>query len=226
MDIETVIRRVSDPHRPLPAGDRTIDPVLLGAPAELPSWTRTGSVESRRAAALVLIFPDDLGRAHVVLTERPDGLRHAGQVSFPGGKEDPGDDFPVGTAVREAQEEVGLDLDQAGVTILGRLDVVDVRVSGFLLSPVVAVASRLPALVASPREVASILLPPVEVFRPGAAVTIVEEERDGYRIRYGGYPFQGRHIWGATARALAQLGAVLADERPLTDTRSRGTPRT
>ena len=61
---------------------------------------------------------------------------------------------------------------------------------------------------------ASILLPPVDVFLPGAPVTIVEEERDGYRLRYGGYPFEGHHIWGATARALAQLGAVLADERP------------
>ena len=51
----------------------------------------------------------------------------------------------------------------------------------------------------------------MDTFLPEAPVTIVELERDGYRIRYGGYPFEGHHIWGATARALAQLGAVLAD---------------
>jgi 8-oxo-dGTP pyrophosphatase MutT (NUDIX family) len=132
-------------------------------------------------------------------------------VSLPGGREDPDDEFPVGTALREASEEVGLDVAQAGVTVLGRLDVVDVRVSGFMLTPVLAVADRAPVLVASPGEVAAILLPPVDAFLPGATVTIVEQERDGYLIRYAGYPYEGRHIWGATARALAQLGAILAE---------------
>ena len=69
---------------------------------------------------------------------------------------------------------------QAGVTVLGRLDVVDVRVSGFMLTPVLAVADRAPVLVASPGEVAAILLPPVDVFLPGATVTTMEQERDGY----------------------------------------------
>jgi 8-oxo-dGTP pyrophosphatase MutT (NUDIX family) len=204
-----VVQRLSQLPDRLPAGDRTIDPVLIGGVADLPTWTRSEPAAARRAAALVLAFPDAAGEARIVLTERPDGLRHARQVSLPGGKEDPGDDFPVGTALREAREEVGLDLEQAGVTVLGRLDVVDVRVSGFMLTPVLAVADRAPTLVASPAEVANILLPPVDVFLPGAKVTTVEQTRDGYLIRYGGYPFEGRHIWGATARALAQLGAIL-----------------
>lgn len=213
MDYQTAVRRITRPALPLPGGDRSIDPVLLGTPDSLPGWTRMEQADTRRAAALVLLFPDALGDARVVLTERPDGLRHAGQVSFPGGKEDPGDDFPTGTALREAFEEIGLDADQAGVTIHGRLDVVDVRVSGFMLTPVVATAEREPTLIASPREVAAILLAPVDLFLPGAPVTTVEQERDGYRIRYGGYPYSGRHIWGATARALAQLGAILGADR-------------
>jgi 8-oxo-dGTP pyrophosphatase MutT (NUDIX family) len=213
MDFQTAVRRITQPPMPLPVGDRTIDPVLLGTPDSLPGWTRMERGATRRAAALVLLFPDDLGHTRIVLTERPDGLRHAGQVSFPGGKEDPEDEFPIGTALREAFEEVGLDVDQAGVTVLGRLDVVDVRVSGFMLTPVLAIAERAPILTASPREVAAILLPPVDLFLPGAPVTTVEQERDGYRIRYGGYPYDGRHIWGATARALAQLGAILGDDR-------------
>ncbi|MCY7418500.1 MAG: CoA pyrophosphatase [Chloroflexi bacterium] len=223
MDFQSAVRRVTQPPIPLPGGDRSIDPVLLGTPDSLPGWTRMERGATRRAAGLVLLFPDELGAARVVLTERPDGLRHAGQVSLPGGKEEVGDDFPDGTALREAFEEVGLDIDQAGVTILGRLDVVDVRVSGFMLTPVVAAAKRAPALTGSPREVAAILLPPVDLFLPGARVTTVDQERDGYRIRYGGYPFEGRHIWGATARALAQLGAILGAD-PSLDDRSRDDP--
>jgi len=174
----------------------------------LPAWVRRGSAEStRRAAALVLLFPDEDGVAHLVLTERPAGdLRHAGQISLPGGAADPGDEFPVGTAMREAQEEVGFDGE---AEVLATLDVVDVRVSGFLLTPVVAVTSVAPTLTPDPREVASIVLAPVAAFLPDAPVETVEAERDGYRLRYGGYRIGGHHVWGATARVLGQLGAIL-----------------
>jgi 8-oxo-dGTP pyrophosphatase MutT (NUDIX family) len=204
----------------LPHGTRAIDPVVRPAPGtsldRMPTWTRddTPTQPPRRAAGLVLLYPGADGETRLVLTERPLGMRHAGQVSLPGGREDPGDEFPDGTALREAREEVGLDADAAGVRLLGRLDVVDVRVTGFLLTPVVAVADREPALVAAPREVAAILLPPVDIFLPDAPVTPGELERDGVHVRYGGYPWEGRHIWGATARVLAQLGAMLAGERP------------
>jgi 8-oxo-dGTP pyrophosphatase MutT (NUDIX family) len=204
----TVVERLSQLPDRLPHGSRAIDPVLLGPSLARPDWTRS-EPSVRRAAGLVLLFPDDAGTARIVLTERPDGMRHAGQVSLPGGKEDPGDEFPVGTALREAQEEVGLDVEQAGVRVVGLLDVVDVRVSGFMLTPVVTLADRAPVLVASPREVASVLVPPLDIFLPDAPIRVVEEDRDGYRIRYGGYPWDGHLIWGATARVLAQLGAIL-----------------
>jgi 8-oxo-dGTP pyrophosphatase MutT (NUDIX family) len=159
----------------------------------------------------VLLVPDASGVAHVVLIARPEGdLRHAGQVGLPGGAEDPGDDFPVGTALREAAEEVGLDPAAAGLEVVGCLDVVDVRVSGFLLTPVVGVAARMPTLVPHPREVAAIILAPVSAFLPGAPIEVREDERDGFRLRYGGYPVAGYHVWGATARVLGQLGAILA----------------
>jgi 8-oxo-dGTP pyrophosphatase MutT (NUDIX family) len=205
----TVVELLARLPEDLPHGSRAIDPVLLGPPSGLPAWTRLDPSAARRAAGLVLLFPDDAGDTRIVLTERPDGMRHAGQVSLPGGKEDPGDEFPVGTALREAREEVGLDVHQAGVRVVGRLDEVDVRVSGFLLTPVIALAERPPVLVASPREVASVLVPLVDVFLPDAPVKVVEEDRGGYRIRYGGYPWEGHLIWGATARVLAQLGAIL-----------------
>ena len=125
---------------------------------------------------------------------------------FASGAVDPGDDFPVGTALREAREEVGF----AGeAEVLATLDVVDVRVSGFLLTPVVAAAREAPTLTPDPREVASIVIAPVRAFLPDAPVDVVEAERDGYRLRYGGYRVGGHHVWGATARVLGQLGAIL-----------------
>jgi len=167
----------------------------------------------REAAALVLLYPDATGEAHIVLMVRPDDDRaHAGQVALPGGKREDGDDYPVGTALREASEEIGLDATADGVTVLGRLDVVDVRVTGFLMVPVVAVAERQPHFVADPREVAALLSVPVRHFLPDAPVEVVEEERDGWGLRYGAYPVPGYRVWGATGRALSQLGALLGVE--------------
>jgi hypothetical protein len=84
-----------------------------------------------------------------------------------------------------------------------------VRVSGFLLVPVVAVAEREPLLVADPGEVAALIRAPVRHFLTGAPVEVVEEMREGWHLRYGAYPVLGHRVWGATARVLGQLGAVL-----------------
>lgn len=198
------------PHA-LPPGPMALDPEVLATGANAPAWVRRGvDAPSRDAAVLVLVYPDHAGEATLILTARPEGdLRHAGQVSFPGGAADPGDDFPDGTALREAKEEVGLDAETAGVRIVGRLEVVDVRVSGFLLVPVVALAERVPVLTPDAREVAAIMHVPVRHFLPGAPIEIVEAERDGWRLRYGAFPVGEYRVWGATARILGQLGAVL-----------------
>jgi 8-oxo-dGTP pyrophosphatase MutT (NUDIX family) len=202
--------RLSRLPSPLPPPPRAIDARVLGGPDRLPPWARGVPVPVRDAAVLVLLYPGPGGEAHLVLIERPGSdLRHPGQVAFPGGAVDPGDDFPVGTALREAREEVGLDPVAAGVQTLGVLDEVDVRVSGFRLVPVLAVAEREPLLVPADREVAAILRLPVRHFLPGAAIQTVEAERGGWRLRYGAYPIGDYQIWGATARVLGQLGAVL-----------------
>jgi 8-oxo-dGTP pyrophosphatase MutT (NUDIX family) len=214
MRLSEAIRRLDPLPAALPPPTQAIEPRItlpLGARA-LPAWADEDQAASTRdAAALVLLFPDAAGDARIVLTERPSQLRHGGQVSLPGGRREQGDDFPTGTALREAAEEVGLDADMAGVRVVGVLDIVDVRVSGFLLTPVVAVADRQPHLVPHPGEVAAILEPPVDIFLPGSDITMAQLERDGVIVRYGGYPWDGRHIWGATARVLAQLGAVLSE---------------
>jgi 8-oxo-dGTP pyrophosphatase MutT (NUDIX family) len=224
MLLTEVVRRIDPLPDPLPRPSGAIEPRILLRPDadRLPGWVGPAQQPSDlEAAALVLLFPDAAGNARVLLTERPSALRHGGQVSLPGGRREAGDDFPTGTALREAAEEVGLDSVAAGVRVLGVLDVVDVRVSRFLLTPVVALAERTPRLVRHPGEVAAILEPPVDIFLPDATITMAELERDGVRIRYGGYPWEGRHVWGATARVLAQLGALLVSA-PAGATRADG----
>jgi 8-oxo-dGTP pyrophosphatase MutT (NUDIX family) len=210
MRFDVARHRLSYLPSPLPPPRADIEAHVLRE-GPLPAGVRralAGPV--REAAALVLLYPDAAGEAHIVLMVRPDGDHaHAGQVALPGGKREAGDHFPDGTALREAAEEVGLDPVAAGVTVLGRLDTVDVRVSGFLMVPVLAVAERAPHLVADPREVAALLTVPLRHFLPDAPVEVVEEERDGWTLRYGAYPVRGYRVWGATGRVLGQLGAVL-----------------
>jgi 8-oxo-dGTP pyrophosphatase MutT (NUDIX family) len=170
---------------------------------------------ARPAAVLVLVHPGPDGDARLVLTERPsyDGY-HSGEVSFPGGKAEPGDTDEAATALREAAEEIGLDPVAGRVRVMGRLDVVFIPVSDFRIVPVVAIAERPPVLVPSPAEVVRILTPSVDAFLPEAPVEMVERTIGDWPIRYGGFRIDGLHVWGATARILGQLGAILgADPR-------------
>jgi len=211
--IDVVRRRLATLPAPLPPPRPEIEAHVIRA-GTLPAGARLdpdGPV--RDAAALVLLYPGAGGEAHLVLQVRPSGDHvHAGQVALPGGKRELDDDFPAGTALREAAEEVGLDADTAGVTVMGVLETVDVRVSGFWLVPVLAVAERTPVFVADAAETAAILSVPVRHFLPDAPVVVVEEERGGWALRYGAYPVAGHNVWGATGRVLAQLGAVLGPE--------------
>lgn len=211
MKIDLVRDRLSALPDPLPQVPRVVGPVAIGQIGALPYVTRARGSSGRRAAALLLIYPDPQGEAIFVATERGSrGLRHPGEISLPGGAEDATDDVPIGTALREAVEEVGLDPEAAGLEFIGLLDVVDVRVSRFLLTPVVAICRRAPKLQPAEAEVAAILHVPVDVIIREDAIETVEEQRDGYRLRYGAYHFEEHRIWGATARVLAQLAAVLS----------------
>jgi 8-oxo-dGTP pyrophosphatase MutT (NUDIX family) len=167
---------------------------------------------ARPASVLVLVFAGVEGEARLILTERPayDG-HHSGEVSFPGGKAEPDDADADATALREAEEEIGLDVGAAGVRIVGHLDRVWIPVSDFRITPVVALAMRRPDLTPSPGEVARILEPPVAAFLPGAPIEVVERTVREWPLRFGGYRIEGLHVWGATARILGQLGAVLGE---------------
>jgi len=211
MRFDEVVARLEPLPEPLPPPLDALMPVRTdGGSWRLPG--AQGVPVGRPAAVLVLVYPDETGEARVVLIERPthDGRHHSGEVSFPGGKAEPGDADAVATALREATEEVGLDPDVAGVRVAGVLDGLWIPVSDFAVTPVVATAPRRPVLTASPAEVVRIVEPPLSTFLPGAPLATVARTIGGWPIRYGHYEVDGLSVWGATARILSQLGAVIA----------------
>jgi 8-oxo-dGTP pyrophosphatase MutT (NUDIX family)/GNAT superfamily N-acetyltransferase len=217
---ELVRDRIEALPRELPAAPAILTPIRLDWPEQAASATAPNGSNvdampgrGRPSAVLVLLFPDAEGQARVLLTARTSHIStHAGEISFPGGSADPGDADPIATALREAAEEVGLDPEGCGLRVTGGLEVFALTVSGYRITPVVALAERRPAYRPAPDEVARIIEAPVEAFLPDAPVELEERTIRQRLIRYGVYPVEGERVWGATARMLGQLGAHLAAE--------------
>jgi len=160
----------------------------------------------RASAVLAPLYEHD-GRAHVVLTRRAQHLRaHRGEVSFPGGGQDPGEDL-LDTACREAREEIAM--DTTVVEIVGELDHLQTVTSRSYIVPFVGVLPGRPDLVASPDEVELILHVPLEEL---LADGVFREERWGLPPLDRPLTFfeiDGDTIWGATAAMLRNLLAIV-----------------
>jgi 8-oxo-dGTP pyrophosphatase MutT (NUDIX family) len=212
MRFEVLVERLASRPAALPPPAAGVIPVFTGSPGMRPPAVPMDRASVRSAAVLVLLFPDEAGDARVVLTERVtrEG-HHSGEVSFPGGQAEPEDADLAATALREAAEEVALDAVASNVRVIGVLDRFWIPVSNFEVTPVLALAEQRPTLVASPDEVESILTPRVADFLPDAPMEIVARTIRDWPIRYSAFRVEGLSVWGATARVLSQLGAILAD---------------
>ena len=209
-DIEVLLReRLA---RTLPG----IEAQLRFAPELLRNAWRTGEfpAESRQAAALLLLYPHELGAPHepgaaVALTVRASGLtRHPGQISLPGGATDPGETLAQ-AALREAAEEIGV--DPAAVRVLGELTPVDVIVSGFTLHPVVGITDRRPDFKPAPGEVEEILEVSLADLRDASRIRQGTRIREGVAVEYPYFDLLGHQVWGATAMVLGEFICLLAD---------------
>ena len=170
---------------------------------------------ARLASALLLLYPGEGGEPTIPLTKRRADLRHhPGEVSLPGGAVDPIDSSREATALREAFEEIGL--DRGAVDIVGTLDDVWIPVSNFELRPFVATAKTRPALSPAAAEVAAVIELPLRQILSEAIVEEDEIPVRGGLVRTAVYRHSGERIWGATARVLSMLVAVL-EEAGLTD---------
>lgn len=162
--------------------------------------------ETMPAAVLVAVV--DRPHPTVILTTRREDMRkHPGQVAFPGGRIDPEDAGPVEAALREAEEEIGL--DRALVDVIGMTDSYR-TITGFEVTPVIGVVQ--PGLTLTPHdgEVADVFEAPLDfLLEPGNQIEQAIEwqgrERHYYEINW-----EGRRIWGATAAMIVNLGRRLA----------------
>lgn len=175
----------------------------------------------RRSAVLMLFGPDPQGGEDVVLTERAHTLRsHPGQISFPGGALDPEDDGPVAAALREAQEEVGL--DPAGVEVLTAFPPLFLAPSRNAVTPVLAWwPDPVPVGVVDRREVERVVRVPVaELVDPRHRFTAVFGPYRG-----PGFEVGGMFVWGFTAMLLSTMLDLAGLAGPWDQSRERELPQ-
>ena len=161
----------------------------------------------RPAGVLIAVRSGPSG-AELILTKRSSRLKHhPGQIAFPGGKVDPGDAGPVGAALRESWEEVGL--PQNRVTVLGTLPQHE-TVTGFLMTPVLGVVSGDFTPVREAGEVDEVFTVPLSHVTNAMNFRIERRRWRGEWRRYYAVPYGPYYIWGATARILRGLADRLS----------------
>jgi len=181
-----------DPNVPVTRGDLDLDPSV---------WERAGVAATKPAAVLVPVV--DRPEPGVILTMRTAELpNHAGQIAFPGGKIDQGDQGPLAAALREAQEEVGL--DPRLVEPLGYLDLY-LTFSGFRILPVVARVAPGYKLTLNASGVADAFEVPLDFLMGPENHQRHSRDWKGIQRHYYAMPYQERYIWGVTAGILRNL---------------------
>lgn len=202
-------------HEKLQTGD------LPGQPAQLKmahafrrkAWATPD--DARQAGVLVLLYPK-YDEWHIVFIERtsknPADV-HGGQISLPGGKQEPFDQDIIACALREASEEVGISAED--VTVFGKLTPLYIPVSNFLVHPVMGKVDYAPTFVPQPSEVQGIIELPLLHFLNGENVK-QKEILFGSGMRMNDVPYFdafGKVIWGATAMIMSEIKCIVEESR-------------
>lgn len=192
---ETAAETAPNTARERPRGDHDLNPDFYDPAAAL------------TPAAVLVPIVEHPGGPTVLLTKRTDHLHdHAGQVSFPGGRVDPGDADAEAAALREAEEEVGL--APAQVRLIGRIDTYVTR-TGFEVTPVVGLVAPPLSLTLDAFEVAEVFEVPLGFFLEADSRQRHSRVYQGVERHFYAYPYDGYFIWGATAGMLSNLAEVL-----------------
>ena len=162
---------------------------------------------TRRSAVLLCFYPYQES-IYVPLILRPqyDGV-HAGQMAFPGGRMERFDENLTRTALREAQEEVGIRVSD--VTVLGLLTELFIPPSNFYVQPVVGILPYRPDFYPDPREVEDIVEVDLDTLLDETIVGNSKIEVRGMTVDAPFYQIQGHRVWGATAMMISELLVVL-----------------
>lgn len=197
---ESLARRLAQPlpgleaHRRMASASRLR---LLHQPNE----------RTRKSAVLILFYPF-LGEIHLPLILRPayEGI-HGGQVAFPGGRMERTDESLVRTALREAQEEIGIRVSD--VTVLGQLTELFIPPSNFMVLPVVGCMNCQPDFYPDPREVDAVVEVSLAELTDDQVRTSRLLDVRGVAVEAPGFQIQNHYVWGATAMMVSELLEVM-----------------
>jgi 8-oxo-dGTP pyrophosphatase MutT (NUDIX family) len=176
----------------------------------------------RLGAVLILLYPDgpDL---RLPLTVRSDKLpHHRGEVSLPGGALDPEDDGPVAAALRECDEEIGV--ERASVAVWGMLTPIYIPPSNFRITPVVGFSEAAPLLNPNSDEVSDVITVTLRELLDPATVVTERWMLRGAEVNVPFFAIAGHKVWGATAMILSEFAARMrrADATEMTSTTYEG----
>ncbi|MBT7952606.1 MAG: CoA pyrophosphatase [Gammaproteobacteria bacterium] len=157
----------------------------------------------KTAAVLIPLWPNEEGSIEVVFTRRPHTMSsHAGQVSFPGGRVDPEDESIVAAALREANEELGI--DPAAVKVMGRLD--DAwSIAGHHVIPYIGWLEQRPQMVANEHEVAEVMIADVQILMQEDSSCQHEHVLRGVTRKTQAFKWEDGYVWGLTADLFHEL---------------------
>jgi 8-oxo-dGTP pyrophosphatase MutT (NUDIX family) len=162
-------------------------------------------VMPRLGAVLVLLYPDGAD-LRLPLTVRSDRLpSHRGEVSLPGGAIEPGEDGPISAALRECEEELGI--DSASVAVWGLLSSFYIPPSNFRITPVVGFREHQPVLRPNGDEVSAVITTTLRELLDPASVVVEQWTLRGMEVRVPFFAIEGHKVWGATALILSELVA-------------------
>lgn len=167
------------------------------------------SLPPRPGGVLILLYEED-GLIKFPLTKRPDYLgTHGGQISLPGGKSEPGENV-IDTALREAEEEIGVLRNK--IEVVGTLSDFFVIPSNFMVTPVVGYLKNVPDLKADPKEVVRIIHGSLQELLMPDAIKVKEIlAAKMFPIQAPHFEIEGEVVWGATAMMLNEFRSVLLE---------------
>lgn len=168
---------------------------------------------ARNSGVLLLLYPKE-EQIHTCLIKRSTGTHnHSGQMSLPGGKYEKTDASLIHTALREAQEELGIPSGE--VQILGCLSQLYIPVSNFHVLPVVGVLNTPPDFIPNTFEVQQLVEVPLHQLFAPANIREQEIIKNGITIRAPYFDAKGHKVWGATAMILSELNELLKNSKQI-----------
>lgn len=176
----------------------------------------SSAYDAKQSSVLVLLYPIE-AKINLVLMLRPEyqGV-HSGQISFPGGKHEETDESLIYTALREAQEEIGI--DPVKVQIIGQLTEMYIPPSNFMVTPIIGYQASKPNFTMDSKEVAKIIEIQLDDLLDEKNMQMKKMNlRLGFSLKVPCYYINGNIIWGATAMILSELKDIVSESYPDAD---------